>query len=340
MRYSIKEETMIEIANAIRNKTGSDEVITASNMASMIESIRTAPDPIMEGLTVTPNGQEIVETPPFGTDGFGIVVVEGDKNLLPENIKTGVTIYGTEGILDPDSGIDTTDATATADDIVDGASAYVNGEKIIGTHVCVADPILSEAYAMPTGNEYVITPEEGVDGFSQVTVEGDENLRSENILAGTTIYGVPGTFAVQDYKNVKPGVEDARITPDFGYSAIGEVNVYGDSNLVPENIVKGVSIFGIKGSAIAGEDLINDKLQVKTVTPSTADIVLSPDEDYLGFSEVTVEGDPKLVPENIAEGVTIFGVKGEAIVIDNSDDDIANRTETIFKLNLLFTLNG
>ena len=129
MRYIINEETMTKIANAIRSKTGTSDAISTNNMADLIESIRTEATPFLEGLTVVPNGKEIVEIPPFGCDGFGIVTVLGDENLLSENIKAGVSIYGVDGILDSNDGVDTTDATAIADDIVEGASAYANGKK-------------------------------------------------------------------------------------------------------------------------------------------------------------------------------------------------------------------
>ena len=50
--------------------------------------------------------------------------------VIPENIKAGVQIFDTEGEY---TGIDTSDATATAEDIAKDKTAYVNGEKIVGT---------------------------------------------------------------------------------------------------------------------------------------------------------------------------------------------------------------
>ena len=318
MRYIIDEETMIAIADAIRSKTGNDSVIKGSDIADYIKSIRTTSAPILEGLTIKPTGQEIVEIPPFGSDGFGIVTVEGDEYLIPENIRLGVTIYGVEGLLNDSAELDTSDATATAEDIVESASAYVNGIKIIGTHTCKADPILSKAYAMPTGKEFSIFPDEDVDGFEEVIVEGDENLIPENILAGTTIYGVDGIVAFQEFEEeIIPSTKPQTIEPDKGFTAFTEVRVAGDSNLIPENILEGVSIFGVEGTAMNEssftEDFTENKLQKdKVITPGPHDVTERPDKDFLGFSEVTVKGDDNLLSENIVEGITIFGVIGTA----------------------------
>ena len=56
-------------------------------------------------------------------------------NLLPEYIKAGITLGGVTGTLED---LDTSDATATAEDIALGKTAYVNGVKITETR---AEPI-------------------------------------------------------------------------------------------------------------------------------------------------------------------------------------------------------
>ena len=57
---------------------------------------------------------------PIGGQGASV-----DSNLLAENIKSGVTISGITGTF-------TSDGTATASDMAEGVTAYVNGQKITG----------------------------------------------------------------------------------------------------------------------------------------------------------------------------------------------------------------
>ena len=50
--------------------------------------------------------------------------------------------------------------------------------------------------------------------------------------------------------------------------------------------------------------------QEKNVIPTTNDQEITADEGYSALSKVTVAGDPNLIPENIPEGISIFGVVG------------------------------
>ena len=59
------------------------------------------------------------------------ILQDKKTNLLPENLKNGTTCLGVDGTL---VGLQegTADASATANDILEGKTAYVNGEKITG----------------------------------------------------------------------------------------------------------------------------------------------------------------------------------------------------------------
>ena len=327
-KYITKDSTFKGIANAIRSKRGmaDTELIKVSNMATEIMAIDLPDDVVLTSITIVPTGEEIIDIP-RDASGYGMVTVTGDRNLVPENIKKGEKIYGVTGTLDA---LDTSDATAGPDDILLGATAYVNGEKITGTHVCESSDgsggsgeggedsgddggtsVLNDIRVEPTGQDFTVNPEEGIDGFSSVEVAGDENLKPENILRDVTIYGVTGTAdsltdAYLQEKQVTPTAEEITITADEKYAALSKVTVLGDAQLIPENIRAGVEIFGVSG----GLTTYDKPLTEYEVTPSKESQTVVPDSNHGGFSKVVVKGDENLVPGNIRKGVTIFGVKG------------------------------
>lgn len=105
------------------------------------------------------------------------VTVSGDSNLAAGNIKAGSTIFGVEGTF-------TSDATATAENILSGKTAYVNGTKITGT-VSTKGSITASgtgAYTIPAGY---------YDGTTKISLA---NTEAGNIAKGKTILGVAGTF--------------------------------------------------------------------------------------------------------------------------------------------------
>lgn len=83
-----------------------------------------------------PNNGAVVITPSTVnqaiSEGYhnGQGYVEGDSNLKIENIKAGTSIFGVQW---KDSVVETSDATATEDKILDGYTSYVNGSKVTGT---------------------------------------------------------------------------------------------------------------------------------------------------------------------------------------------------------------
>lgn len=69
------------------------------------------------------------------------ILTEKTDKIIPENIKNGISLLGITGSY---TGLDTSDADATAGDILKDKTAYVNGQKLTGTHEASGGPILKK----------------------------------------------------------------------------------------------------------------------------------------------------------------------------------------------------
>ena len=58
------------------------------------------------------------------------IKAEKDSKLIPDNIRAGVKIFDVEGTVEV---MDSSDATATANNILSGKTAYIKGGKVSGT---------------------------------------------------------------------------------------------------------------------------------------------------------------------------------------------------------------
>lgn len=202
-----------------------------------------------------------------------------------ENITLSEMAYDINYVV---GGADTSDATATADDILSGETAYANGEKITGTFTIDSelttqdnlieqiqaalegkaggsDPVLQSKTVSPTTSAQTVTPDSGYDGLSKVTVN-----------AMPTATQATPTVSIDS-----AGKITATATQAAGYVAAGTKT--GTKQLTTQ--------------------------AAKTITPSTSSQTAVASGRYT-TGAVTVAGDANLKAENIAEGVSIFGVTG------------------------------
>ena len=77
-----------------------------------------------------------------GRQIVGALISLAEDTVAPENLLVGATAHDSSGqrivgTMTQSSGIDTSDATALSEDIVSGKTAYVDGEKVVGSMVAI-----------------------------------------------------------------------------------------------------------------------------------------------------------------------------------------------------------
>ena len=87
-------------------------------------------------------------------EDISVGIDDAEKNkIIPENIAEGQSILGVTGIFR--GGIDTSDATATSDDLLAGKIAYANEQQLVGT---------IETYDYTTTGEYIRELDDFING--------------------------------------------------------------------------------------------------------------------------------------------------------------------------------
>lgn len=179
-----------------------------------------------------------------------------------------------------ETGVDTSDATATADDILLDKTAYVDGKKVTGTipTVVQATPKIS-FYA----NGQILATCTQETGF----VEG----ASKNATM---------QLSTQAAKTWTPTTSDQTLIG--GYYLTGAQTIKGDSNLVASNIKQGVTIFGITGTCVpitsVGVAINNDV------------------NDFLYIHYTSYTGDYGYITVNANANVTLNALKNSYIVAE------------------------
>ena len=125
-----------------------------------------------------------------------------------------------------------------------------------------ASPKLQSKIVTPSTAQQIVTPDNGMDGLSKVTVNAmpGGTLAAPTISAGGLITskiekggylnaGDNRTLQLQTRggRTVVPTTYNQTAVPSGVYTT-GGIDVQGDSNLIPSNIRSGASIFGVAGT--------------------------------------------------------------------------------------------
>lgn len=229
------------------------------------------------------------------------------------------------------TGTDTSDATATASDILSGKIAYAKGSKVTGT-------IGSKAAATfnPSTSNQTISSGQYLSGTQTIRAVTTSNIEAANIKDGVNVK-VGDAGSAGRIKNVTGTFTDAS-TVSSGQTAAGAAQIRsGYSAFVDGAEVKGsladvshpnptasidtstgvVTASHTQSAGVVAAGTTTGTLNLttqaaKTVTPSTSEQTAVAAQRYT-TGAVKVAGDANLVAANIVSGKSIFGVTGTAV---------------------------
>ena len=149
-----------------------------------------------------------------GETGEVIIDLTGDTLINASQLQSGIKAHARSGATITGTNTndaDTSDANATASQILDGATAYVQGNKVVGTMTnngAVAGKIGSKAgsYTVPVGYH---------DGSGTVTLDNVSALIPGNLKSGVSVLGVTGT-----YSGETADLQAKTVTPKFSAQTV------------------------------------------------------------------------------------------------------------------------
>ena len=231
-----------------------DNNITAENIRSGVEILGV--EGTYEGTVINNQNKSVIPsaieqqiTADSGYTGLGTVTVSGDSDLVSENIKSGVNIFGVVGNV-----VESNNTTTTI---------------------------------TPTTSLQMITPDSPYNGFSSVTVDAVTNSIDKNIVAGNikkdvTILGVTGTLeegTTINNQNISV-TTDGTYTADSGYTGLGTVTVTAGAiasseaeNQIAEQLMlinDGQTTFTLNVTPVDAEVLLVSTTNSVNITPTSS----------------------------------------------------------------------
>ena len=195
---------------------------------------------------IDPSVNEQVVTPDDGFLGMKQVTVNAvtrtiDNNIIPENIKKGISILGVEGVQESPNN---QEKTLAKSDLINHTNESVTGELVPDTEF--------------TGMSKITYPKVNLNNNFTVEFRTPSDDKFAGLNLNVPVAGFDGVSKFsyktrrQD-KTVTPSTTEQTVNCDSGYVGIRSVTVNPvtseiDSNIKPENIIKGVTILGVEGA--------------------------------------------------------------------------------------------
>ena len=136
----------------------------------------------------------------------------------------------------------------------------------------------------------------------------DATVAVAEILSGKTAYArgamLTGTMPNNDAVSLKITSKDEVVPISQGYhdgSGSAGIADTEKAKLIASNIKQGITILGVTGTL---EPSSSVKVHAKTVTPTTTEQIVLPDDGYDYLSQVTVAAIPYVTTDNAAGGQT------------------------------------